>query len=101
MEVVLLLVAVVCVIALIYIAKKRKALDESIDIKVSSSTGTSGSGNGAEGGSSGKPEEEKASGPRQITVYEFSAKTMKRCCPFCDGENSTGANACSICGRDL
>ena len=48
-----------------------------------------------------KPEEEKPSGPPQNTIYEFNAKSTKRLCPFCDGENSVGAKFCNICGRGL
>lgn len=101
MELVLLLVVANCVIALIYIARKQKELDEPVDIKPPATSCTSGSASSTTGGTSSKPEEEKPSGPPQNTIYEFNAKSAKRLCPFCDGENSVGAKVCNICGRDL
>ena len=91
---VLLLIVAVCVIALIYITRKQKALDEEVVIKPTESSGSSDT-------TPSKPEEDKPSGPPQNTIYEFNAKSTKRLCPFCDGENSVGAKVCNICGRDL
>ena len=98
---ILLFIVVACVIALVYIARKQKSLDEPVDIKPIVSSGTSGSTSSTAGGTSDKPEEVKPSGPQQNTIYEFSAKNTKRRCPFCDGENSAGEKVCNICGRDL
>lgn len=98
---VLLLIVAACVIALIYIARKQKALDEEVVIKPTDSTGSSGTASSSTGSTPSKPEEDKPSGPPQNTIYEFNAKSTKRLCPFCDGENSVGAKVCNICGRDL
>lgn len=98
---VLLLIVAVCVIALIYIARKQKALDEEIVVKPTDSSWSSGATSSSRGITPGKVEEEKSSAPPQNTIYEFNAKSAKRLCPFCDGENSVGANVCKICGRDL
>lgn len=97
----LLLIIAACVIALSYIVRKQKALDEEVVIKPRDSSGPSGTTGSMTSSVPGKPNEEKPSGPPQNTIYEFSAKSTKHLCPFCDGENSVGAKVCSICGQDL
>lgn len=97
---VLLLIVAACVIALIYIAGKQKALDEEVVIKPTDSSGSSGTTSSTTGSTPSQPEE-KPSGPPQNTIYEFNATSAKRLCTFCDGENSVGAKVCNICGRDL
>ena len=87
---ILLIIVSVCVLALIYIAKKQKELDD-LDYYIK------------------RKEKEKKDIIRdskvlthpQHIIYEFSAKGTKYVCPFCDGENSAGAKVCNICGRDL
>lgn len=91
---ILLLVVVACVIALIYISKKRKALEENF-------TATSGTSDANKVDNIDPIKDETPSGPPQNTIYEFNAKSGNCLCPFCDGENSVGAKVCHICGRDL
>lgn len=98
MELALLIIVAALVIALIYITKKRKALEDEGFTATSDTSGTSGSTSTA---TNTQKEEEKPSGPPQNTIYEFSSKAGKRLCPFCDGENSAGAKVCNICGRDI
>lgn len=98
---VLLLIVIACAIALIYVARKQKKLDGEVTIKPTDSSVSSGATGSTTGNAPGKPEEEKPSGPPQNTIYEFNAKSVKRLCPFCDGENSVGAKVCNICGRNL
>jgi len=95
---VLLTIVAACIIALIFISKKRKALDEESYIKTPPPSIPS-----AESATtSNVPKEtETLSGPAQNTIYEFKTTRTIRLCPFCDGENSTGAATCIICGRNL
>jgi len=95
---VLLIIVAACIIALICISKKRKALDEESYIKTPPPSIPS-----AESATtSNVPKEtETLSGPAQNTIYEFKTTRTIRLCPFCDGENSTGAATCIICGRNL
>lgn len=95
MELVLLLVLAVCVIALIRITQKLKALEEESDSTITNTSGTSRTSSST---INDKKEEE---GLPQNTIYEFSEKSEKRLCPFCDGENSLGAKVCIVCGREL
>lgn len=95
---VLLFVVVVCIVALICIAKKRSALEADSFIKSPAVSSTSAEKTVA----ATKPEECKGTSiPAQNTIYQFSARPEVRLCPFCDGETSTSAKTCIICGRDL
>ncbi len=95
---VLLIIVAACIIALICISKKRKALDEESYIKTPPPSIPST----ARAATSDVPKEaEMFSGAAQNTIYEFKSKSAIRLCPFCDGENSTGAATCIICGRNL
>lgn len=90
----LLLLVATCIIALVVLAKKRKELEEGYPYSTDSGSGSATS----------KPvEEEKAEeqGPPQNTMYAYRANKTNRLCPFCDGENISGAQVCVICGRDL
>lgn len=95
---VLLIVVAACIIALICISKKRKALDEESYIK----TPTTSIPSTERTDTSNVPKEtEKLLETAQNTIYEFRAKSTTRLCPFCDGENSLSAATCIICGRNL
>ena len=95
---VLLIVVAACIIALICISKKRKALDEESYIKTPSTSIP----NTEKAATPNTPKEaEMPSGAAQNTIYEFNAKRATHLCPFCDGENSAGAATCIICGRNL
>lgn len=95
---VLLIIVAACIIALICISKKRKALDEESYSKTPPTSIPS-----AEKATTPNvtKEAESLSGATQNTIYEFKAKKATRLCPFCDGENGTGAATCIICGRNL
>ena len=97
MEYVLLVIAGACVIALIYINGKSKALEKEA-VAASDTSGT----NSETGASTDKKQgPDKSFGPPQYTIYEFSPKAGKRLCPFCDGENGADARKCSICGKNI
>ena len=100
---VLLFIVAACVIALIYISRKQKDLDDGPHKEGGSSGGSpdGGTGGSPDGGTPVKHIEEAPSGPPQNTLYEFHIKSAKHRCPFCDGENSAGARVCDICGRNL
>ena len=70
---ILLIIVAVCVIALIFISRKQKALDRDYPIVPSVPADTDGP----------KEEtEEEPSGPPQNTIYEFTSGTGKRLCPL-------------------
>lgn len=99
---ILLIIVSVCVLALIYISKKQKELDDLDDYVKSKEKEK------AEASREEKKEDKKEiikdnkvlTHPQHI-IYEFNAKSAKHRCPFCDGENGVGAKVCNICGRDL
>ena len=41
------------------------------------------------------------SSPPQVTIYGYSSRNLPRLCDYCDGENHTSADRCSICGKPL
>lgn len=88
----LLFVVVGCVIALIYISKKQKELNDS-DIEMKPET---------ELEREVVPEHHSESSTHaQNTIYEFQGTDTMRICPYCDGENRKDAGKCAICGQDL
>ena len=88
MEMILIVVVVICVIALICIAKKRKAV-EVMDTPVADPPAPDPVADVIA----------PSTDPMQKTIYAFVPKYRNRVCPFCDGENSLGAKTCDICGR--
>lgn len=97
MEIVLLVVVTFCVIALVYINKKRTALEKDF-VATSNPAGASCE---TDISISADQEQVGTSDSSQNTIYEFSAKVGMRLCPFCDGENGARARICNICGRDI
>ena len=95
---ILIFIVVICVVALIYIARKRKALEEDSFIKPTSTFGASIT---ASASSDVPSVDNNPSEASQETIYEYSAKTASHTCPFCDGENNAESKKCVICGRTL
>ena len=94
---VLIIIIVACVVALICISRKRKALEDSlIKTTVISSERAEKSID-----SNALKEEEKAFVVAQTTIYAFKVSVETHRCPFCDGENTASAKNCIICGRKL
>ena len=94
-------IVVVCIAALIIISAKRKALEkESVEIEAKKTErGYDVSGYDAK--TEAAPVSKDSGGAKKKTLYEFSVKGKRRRCPYCDGEISTKAKICEICGRDL
>ncbi len=95
---VLLIIVAACIVALICITKKRKALEEDSYIKTPPTSIPSTESAPA---STVPKETEITSEMAQNTIYVFNARAVTRLCPFCDGENNAGAATCIICGRNL
>ena len=47
-----------------------------------------------------KPQGTKSNTSQKV-IYAFKENNIKRCCPYCDGENIIEAKVCNICRRDL
>ncbi|MBR6762491.1 MAG: hypothetical protein IKM13_01925 [Clostridia bacterium] len=98
-------IVVVCIAALIIISAKRKALEkESVEIKAVSEAKKTERGydvSGYDAKTEAAPVSKDSGGAKKKTLYEFSVKGKRRRCPYCDGEISTKAKICEICGRDL
>jgi len=95
--IVLIIIVVVCLIALICISRKRKALEDSF-IKTTTPSKVRAEKSIT---SDAQKEEEKPLTGAQTIIYEYRASAGTRICPFCDGENSTSMKNCIICGRNL
>lgn len=80
-----------CVIALIYINKRAKALEKELPAATTVAV--------AETGKSAPTKEEVC--PSQHILYSYKSSVTRMRCPFCDGENQYSARSCIICGRDL
>lgn len=99
---ILLIIVSVCVLALIYIAKKQKELNDLDDyVKRKEKEKKEESREEKKEDKNESIKDDIVRTQPQHIIYEFSAKSAKRLCPFCDGENSVGAKICNICGRDL
>lgn len=99
---ILLIVVSVCVLALIYIWKKQRDLDDLDDyIKRKEKEKEEDSRKKKEEDKNEYIKDDKVQTHSQYIIYEFNVRSAKRICPFCDGENSIGAKICNICGRDL
>lgn len=107
---ILLLVVAVCVVALIYVAKKSdKLLEETPSDETDSISSSSVSGRSVGGASSGssavKPAavQAKVEEPEdsQVTIYAYGSSRANRLCTLCDGENDVSATHCRICGNQL
>lgn len=100
-EVVLLLVVVACFIALFCIVAKQKSSDDEVTVRSIEPCEPDSTTDVEIDNTTDEHIAKKTPEPFQNTIYEFDAKAVKYLCPFCDGENNSGAEICSICGRNL
>lgn len=100
MEQVLLIGIVLCVLMLIIIAVRRRAIERSDSGSVTETVKTVESKPVEEINSEPKAPEVQQ-GPPVVTIFEDTLQRQARRCPNCDGENRPGTTVCEVCARKL